>query len=163
MSGRVLPRQPASRPIMSLKDRLLEDIKQTMRAGDKARLGTLRMASAAVKQREVDERIEADDSVVLATLEKMIKQRRESAEQYRAGNRPDLAEVEEAEIEILQPYLPEPLSEDALAELIDQVIAGTGASSMADMGKVMGQVKARAQGRADMGQVSSLVRARLAG
>lgn len=148
---------------MSLKDQLLDDIKQAMRAGDKARLTTLRMASAAVKQREVDERIEADDGVVLATLEKMIKQRRESAEQYRAGNRAELAAVEEAEIAILQHYLPEPLSEAALVELIDQAIADTGASGMADMGKVMGRIKAQAQGRADMGQVSSLVRARLAG
>ena len=148
---------------MSLKDQLLDDIKRAMRAGDKARLTTLRMASAAVKQREVDERIEADDGVVLATLEKMIKQRRESAEQYRAGNRPELAAGEEAEIAILQHYLPEPLSEAALVELIDQAIADTGASGMADMGKVMGRIKAKAQGRADMGQVSSLVRARLAG
>ena len=148
---------------MSLKDQLLEDIKQAMRAGDKARLVTLRMASAAIKQREVDERIEADDSVVLATLEKMIKQRRESAEQYRAGQRPDLAATEEAEIALLQPYLPEPLSEEALCRLIDQAIAESGASGMADMGKVMGRIKTQAQGRADMGRVSSLVRARLAG
>jgi len=91
---------------MALKNRLLDDIKQAMRAGDKARLGTLRMASAAIKQREVDERIEADDALVLAVIEKMIKQRRESAEQYRAGDRADLAETEEAEIAILQPYLP---------------------------------------------------------
>ena len=148
---------------MSLKAQLLDDIKHAMRAGDKARLVTLRMASAAVKQREVDERIEADDSVVLATLEKMIKQRRESAEQYRSGNRPELAETEEAEIAILQHYLPEPLSEAALLELIDQAIADSAASGMADMGKVMGRIKSQAQGRADMGQVSSLVRARLAG
>lgn len=148
---------------MSLKDQLLEDIKQAMRAGDKARLVTLRMASAAIKQREVDERIEADDSVVLATLEKMIKQRRESAEQYRAGQRPDLAATEEAEIVLLQPYLPEPLSEEALCRLIDQAIAESGASGMADMGKLMGRIKIQAQGRADMGRVSSLVRARLAG
>lgn len=148
---------------MPLKDQLLEDIKLAMRAGDKARLVTLRMASAAVKQREVDERSEADDSVVLATLEKMIKQRRESAEQYRNGNRPELAEAEEAEIAILQHYLPEALSEAELSTLIDQAIADSGASGMADMGKVMGLIKTQAQGRADMGQVSSLVRARLAG
>ncbi len=148
---------------MPLKDQLLDDIKQAMRAGDKARLKTLRMVSAAIKQREVDERIEADDALVLATLEKMIKQRRESAEQYRAGNRADLAENEEAEIEILQHYLPEPLSETDLEQLIDQAIAETGASGMADMGQVMGRIKGQAQGRADMGQVSRLVRARLAG
>ena len=148
---------------MSLKDQLLDDIKQAMRAGDKARLGTLRMASAAVKQREVDERIVADDALVLATIEKMIKQRRESAEQYRAGNRPELAATEEAEIAILQPYLPEPLATEALSELIDQAISACGASGMADMGKVMAALKPQIQGRADMGQVSSLVRTRLAG
>jgi uncharacterized protein YqeY len=148
---------------MSLKNQLLEDIKQAMRAGDKSRLGTLRMVSAAIKQREVDERIEADDQLVLATLEKMIKQRRESAEQYRVGQRPDLAAVEEAEIAILQPYLPEPMSEDELARLVDQAISSSGATGMADMGQVMAAIKPAAQGRADMGQVSRLVRARLAG
>ncbi len=148
---------------MSLKDQLLNDIKEAMRAADKARLGTLRMASAAIKQREVDERITADDGLVLATLEKMIKQRRESAAQYLQGGRPDLADTEEAEIRILQRYLPEPLSEAALLAMIDQAISATGASGVADMGKVMGQIKTQAQGRADMGQVSSLVRARLAG
>lgn len=148
---------------MSLKDQLLEDVKQAMRAGDKTRLVTLRMATAAIKQREVDERIEVDDSLVLAIIEKMIKQRRESAEQYRAGQRPDLAATEETEIDILQAYLPEPLSDAALDQLIDQAISASGATGMADMGKVMGLVKAQAQGRADMGKVSSLVRKRLAG
>lgn len=148
---------------MSLKNQLLEDIKQAMRAGDKSRLATLRMASAAVKQREVDERIEADDALVLAVIEKMIKQRRESAEQYRAGNRPELAAAEEAEIALLQPYLPEPLSAEELARLIDETIVASGAAGMADMGKLMAALKPRIQGRADMGQVSSLVRIRLAG
>ena len=148
---------------MSLKDQLLEDVKRAMRAGDKTRLVTLRMATAAIKQREVDERIEVDDSLVLAIIEKMIKQRRESAEQYRAGQRPDLAATEETEIDILQAYLPEPLSDAALDQLIDQAISASGATGMADMGKVMGLVKAQAQGRADMGMVSSLVRKRLAG
>ncbi len=148
---------------MALKTRLLDDIKQAMRAGDKARLGTLRMASAAIKQREVDDRVEADDALVLAVIEKMIKQRRDSAEQYRAGQRADLAEVEEAEIEILQPYLPEPLSEAEIASLIDQAIAETDASGMQAMGAVMGLLKPKLQGRADMGAVSGLVRARLAG
>ncbi|MFP4208338.1 MAG: GatB/YqeY domain-containing protein [Wenzhouxiangella sp.] len=148
---------------MTLKSRLLDDIKQAMRAGDKARLGTLRMASAAVKQREVDERIEADDAIVLAVIEKMIKQRRESAEQYRAGNRPDLAATEEAEIALLEPYLPEPLSSAQISHLIDQAIAATGASGMQAMGQVMAQLKPELQGRADMREVSGLVRARLAG
>ncbi|MGY6552898.1 MAG: GatB/YqeY domain-containing protein [Wenzhouxiangella sp.] len=148
---------------MSLKDQLLDDIKQAMRAGDKARLVTLRMASAAVKQREVDERLEADDTLVLATIEKMIKQRRESAAQYRAGDRPELAAAEEAEIAFLQPYLPEPLSDAALNELLEAAILSSGASSMADMGKVMAVLKPQIQGRADMGQVSKLVRTRLAG
>ncbi|MFW5815216.1 MAG: GatB/YqeY domain-containing protein [Wenzhouxiangella sp.] len=148
---------------MSLKSQLLEDIKKAMRAGDKARLGTLRMASAAVKQREVDERIDADDAVVLAVIEKMIKQRRESAAQYRAGNRPDLAEAEEAEIALLEPYLPEPLSTAEINKLIDQAIAATDADGMQAMGQVMGRLKPQLQGRADMREVSALVRARLAG
>lgn len=148
---------------MPLKDQLLEDIKQAMRAGDKARLGTLRMASAAVKQRELDERREVDDALVLVTIEKMIKQRRESAAQYRAGERPELAAAEEAEIAFLQPYLPAPLSSEALDKLIDEAVTSTGASSMADMGQVMAALKAQIQGRADMGQVSKLVRTRLAG
>ncbi|NDY95555.1 GatB/YqeY domain-containing protein [Wenzhouxiangella limi] len=148
---------------MSLKNQLLDDIKQAMRAGDKSRLSTLRMASAAVKQREVDERIDADDAVVLAVIEKMIKQRRESAEQYRAGNRPDLAETEEAEIALLAPYLPEPLSPSEIHELIDQAIAATNADGMQAMGQVMGRLKPQLQGRADMREVSGLVRARLAG
>ena len=148
---------------MSLKNQLLDDIKQAMRSGEKSRLTTLRMASAAVKQREVDERIEADDSVVLGVIEKMIKQRRESAEQYRAGNRPELAETEEAEIEILEPYLPEALSEAEINDQIDEAIAATGADGMQAMGAVMARLKPQLQGRADMKTVSGLVRARLAG
>ncbi len=148
---------------MSLKQRITDDVKQAMRAGDKSRLKILRMITAAIKQREVDERIELDEAQVLAVVEKMIKQRRESAEQYRAGDRPELAEVEEAEIVILQDYLPEPLSDAELQQVIDEAIAEAGASSMADMGKVMGLIKDRVQGRADMGQVSGKVRGRLAG
>jgi uncharacterized protein YqeY len=147
---------------MSLKSRLLDDIKQAMRAGDKARLGTLRMASASVKQREVDDKIEADDALVLTVIEKMIKQRRESAEQYRAGNRADLAETEEAEIVILQPYLPEPLSSAEINALIEEAIAASDGSGMQVMGQVMAQLKPQLQGRADMREVSGLVRARLA-
>jgi uncharacterized protein len=148
---------------VSLKQRINDDVKQAMRAGDKSRLKTLRMVTAAIKQREVDERVELDDSQVLAVVEKMIKQRRESAEQYRSGDRAELAEIEEAEIAILQDYLPEPLSDEELAQVIDAAIAESGASSMADMGQVMGLIKGRVQGRADMGQVSGRVRARLAG
>jgi uncharacterized protein YqeY len=148
---------------VSLKTRLNEDVKTAMRARDKARLSVLRMALAAVKQREVDERIELGDEEITAVIEKMIKQRRESVRQYREGRREDLASAEEAEIEVLQVYLPEPLDEAAVEALIEEVIATTGASSMADMGKVMGQIKSRAQGRVDMGAVSARIRARLAG
>ena len=148
---------------MSLKDQILDDVKQAMRASDKTRLKTLRMATAAIKQREVDERIELDDTAVLAIVEKMIKQRRESAEQYRAGQRPELAEAEEAEIAILQTYLPEPLSDAEIDEIIDQAIAEVGVTDMSGMGQVMGRIKAGLQGRADMRAVSGRVRDRLAG
>lgn len=148
---------------MSLKARLSDDMKQALRAGDKARLSNLRMALAAIQQREVDERVELDDVQVMAVLEKMIKQRRESAAQYRSGGREELAAKEESEIADLAAYLPEPLSDQELDALIVQVIADTGAQSMRDMGKVMGQVKQLAEGRADMGAVSAKVKARLAG
>jgi uncharacterized protein len=136
-------------------------MKQAMRSGDKARLGVIRMALAAIQQREVDERIELDDAAVLGVIEKMIKQRRESVEMYRAGAREDLAAKESAEIEILSSYLPEPLGADELAALIDAAIAATGATSMKDMGRVMAQLRAQAQGRADMAVLSAQVKARL--
>ncbi|MGY6587070.1 MAG: GatB/YqeY domain-containing protein [Wenzhouxiangella sp.] len=148
---------------MSIKQQLSDDIKQAMRGGDKPRLKTLRMVSAAIKQREVDERIELDDSAVLAVLEKMIKQRRESAEQYHQGQRPELAEIEEAEIAVLAVYLPEPLGSDELDALIDEAIAQQDASGMAAMGAVMASLKEQVQGRADMREVSARVRTRLAG
>jgi uncharacterized protein YqeY len=148
---------------MSLKDRITADMKTAMKAGDKDRLGVIRMALAAVKQREVDERKELTDADVLAVIEKMVKQRRESVSQYESGGRADLAAKESAEIEVLTEYLPEPLSEDELAALIDAAIAETGAESLRDMGKVMAKVKGEAQGRADMGAVSAQVKARLAG
>ncbi len=148
---------------MSLKARINDDVKQAMRSGEKERLKTLRMLTAAIKQREVDERVEPDDAQILALIEKMIKQRRESAAQYRAGDRPELAEIEEAEISILEPYLPEQLSENELVEIVDKTIAETGAADMSAMGQVMGLLKPRLQGRADMGEVSRLVRSRLAG
>lgn len=147
---------------MALKDQINADVKTALKSGDKARLKTLRMALAAIKQREVDERVELDDAGVLAALEKMIKQRRDSAGQYREGGREELAAIEEAEIEVLGTYLPEPLSETELAALVDAAVTEHGAASMQDMGQVMATLKPQVQGRADMRQVSQLVRARLA-
>lgn len=146
---------------MALKQQILDDIKTAMRAGEKDRLGVLRMLSAAIKQREVDERIEMDDAQTLAVVEKMIKQRKESAEQYTSGGRPELAEKELAEITLLKHYLPEQLSDAEIETLIDQVIAATGAAGIKDMGKVMGELKPKVQGRADMGEVSKKIKARL--
>lgn len=148
---------------MSVKTRLQDDMKQAMRSGDKARLGTIRMALAAIQQREVDERVKLDDAAVLGVIEKMIKQRRESIEQYRAGKRDDLADKEAAEIEVLSSYLPEPLGESELAAMIDAAIAATGATSMKDMGRVMAELRAQAQGRADMAVLSATVKSKLAG
>jgi uncharacterized protein len=146
---------------MALKDRITEDMKSAMRAGDKDRLGAIRLILAAVKQREVDERITLDDSQILAVLDKMLKQRRESIAQFQSGGREDLAAREAAEISILQTYLPAQLSEAELDALIGEAIASTGAASVKDMGKVMGIVKAKAQGRADMGAVSARIKAKL--
>ena len=146
---------------MSVKNQLRDDMKQAMRSGDKARLGVVRMALAAIQQREVDERIELDDAGVLGVLEKMIKQRRKSVQQYRAGGRQDLVDKESAEIELLSAYLPEPLDAAELAALVDQVVAETGAASMKDMGKVMAELRNRAQGRADMAALSAQVKSRL--
>lgn len=146
---------------MSLKQQILDDIKNAMRAGEKDKLGVLRMLSAAIKQREVDERIEMDDAQVLAVVEKMIKQRRESIKQYTDGGREELAAKEEAEIAILEPYLPEQLSDEELDKLIASAIESTGAAEMKDMGKVMGQLKPQIQGKADMGAVSAKVKAKL--
>lgn len=148
---------------MSVKTRLKDDMKQAMRSGDKARLGTIRMALAAIQQREVDERVELDDTAVLGVIEKMIKQRRESVEQYRAGRRDDLADKEAAEIDVLSSYLPERLGDAELAAMIDAAITATGAASMKDMGRVMAELRARAQGRADMAVLSATVKAKLAG
>ena len=146
---------------MSLKSQIQDEVKLAMKAGDKARVKVLRMLTAAIKQREVDERIELDDTQILAVVDKMVKQRRESIEQYQAGNRPELAEIEQAEIDILAAFLPEPLSETELNALIDQAIADTGATAMSDMGSVMGKLKTHVQGRADMKQVSASVRSKL--
>jgi hypothetical protein len=148
---------------MSLKARLTEDMKQALKAGDKSRLSVVRMALAAIKQREVDDRVELDDGEVVGVIEKMIKQRRESASQYRSGNREDLATKEEGEVEVLSNYLPEPLSDAEIEALIGQAIEASGAQTLRDMGKVMGQIKAKAQGRVEMGQVGEPVKALLGG
>lgn len=148
---------------MSLKARLTEDMKQALKAGDKSRLSVVRMALAAIKQREVDDRVELEDGDILGVIEKMIKQRRESASQYRSGNREDLATKEEAEVNVLADYLPEPFSDAEIEALIGQAIEATGAQTLRDMGKVMGKIKAKAQGRVDMGAVGERVKSRLAG
>jgi hypothetical protein len=148
---------------VTLKERITEDMKAAMRASDKERLSTIRMVQAAIKQREVDERIVLDDAQVIAVLEKMVKQRRESVAAFEQGGRPDLADKEKAEISLLQVYLPAQLSDAEVDALIREAIAATGASSVKDMGKVMGAVKAKAAGRADMGAVSARIKAALAG
>jgi hypothetical protein len=145
-----------------LKQRILEDVKKAMKGGDKIRLGTLRLITAAIKQREVDERIELSDEQVLAVLDKMVKQRRESIAQYEKAGRDDLVSQEAYEIDVLQGYMPEPLNEDEIAVMIDEAIAATGASSVKEMGKVIGRLKPQMQGRADMGKVSGLVKQKLA-
>ncbi|HET9680220.1 MAG TPA: GatB/YqeY domain-containing protein [Gammaproteobacteria bacterium] len=146
---------------MSLKAQLQDDMKAAMRAGDKPRLGVIRGIQAAIKQREIDERVELDDAQVLAILEKLAKQRNESISQFEAGNRPDLAKVEAAELAIIKTYLPEPLSDAELDTIIDAAFDATSASSMKDMGKVMALVKEQAAGRADMAAVSKKIKARL--
>jgi uncharacterized protein YqeY len=146
---------------MALRERITEDMKTAMRAGDKERLGTIRLALAAIKQREVDERITLDDTQVLAVLEKMIKQRREAVTQFESGKRADLVAKENAEIEVLQGYLPAQMSAAEIEALITEAIAATGASSLKDMGKVMAAVKPKAQGRADMGALSARIKQKL--
>ncbi len=148
---------------MSLKERITDDMKAAMRAGEKDRLGLIRMITAGIKQREVDERITLDDGQVLAVIEKMIKQRKESLVQFQAGNRPDLADKETAEISQLQAYLPAQLSDAQIEALIGQAVAATGATSVKDMGKVMGMIKSQAQGRADMAVVGAKIKAKLGG
>jgi uncharacterized protein len=148
---------------MSLKAQLTADMKTAMKAGEKDRLGVIRLINAAIKQREVDERVELDDAAVLAVLEKMVKQRKDSVAQYEAANREDLAAIERAELAIIDTYLPAKLDETAIAAAIDAAIAQTGASGAADMGKLMGVLKPQLAGQADMGLVSRLVKAKLAG
>ena len=146
---------------MSLKDRITEDMKAAMRSADKERLSAIRLVLAAIKQREVDERITLDDTQVLGVLEKMIKQRRESIAQFESGGRSDLVAKESAELALLQSYLPAQLSDAEVDALIGEAIKSTGAASIKDMGKVMGLVKAKAQGRTDMGALSARIKARL--
>ena len=148
---------------MALREQITEDMKAAMRAGERARLATLRLILAAIKQREVDERITLDDPQVMAVLEKMIKQRRESIVAFEKGGRADLVAKESAEIAVLQPYLPAQLSEAELDALIAEAITATGAASIKDMGKVMGIVKSKAAGKADMGAVGARIKAKLGG
>ena len=146
---------------MTLKAQISEDMKSAMKAGDKDRLKVLRLMLAAIQQIEIDKRIELDDSGVLGVLDKMVKQRRDSISQFKNGGREDLADIELAEITVLKTYLPEQLGEAEVDKIIDQAIKDSGAESIRDMGKVMGQVKAQAAGRADMGAVSAQVKERL--
>ena len=145
----------------ALKHRINEDVKAAMRSKEKDRLAALRLITASIKQREVDERIELDDTQVMAVLDKMAKQHRDSIEQYSKADRPDLVDQEQFELDIILGYLPKPLDPAEVNAMIDETIAATGAASMKDMGKVMGQLKGALQGRADMGMVSALVKARL--
>lgn len=148
---------------MPLKERITEDMKTAMRAGEKDRLATIRLVLAAVKQIEVDERITLDDARMLSVLEKMVKQRKESIAQFETGGRADLVAKEAAELAVIQAYLPAQLSESELDALIAEAIASTGATTIKDMGKVMGVVKSKAAGRADMGAVGARIKQKLGG
>ena len=147
---------------MLLRARISEDMKAAMRAKEAARLGAIRLLLAAIKQREVDERIELDDTQVIAAIEKMLKQRRDSISQYEAANRHDLADVEKFEVSVLQEYLPQALTADQVDEIIAKAITETSAGGIKDMSKVMAAVKPQVIGRADMGQISGLIKAKLA-
>jgi len=147
----------------ALKDRITGDMKAAMKGGDKPRLGVIRLILAAIKQIEVDERIELDDARVLSVLDKMVKQRRDSITQYENAGRTELADQEKFEIGIIQEYLPQQLTEAEIANLIDEAMEATGASSMKDMGKLMGMLKPKLQGRADMGAVSAQIKQKLSG
>ena len=148
---------------MTLKQTLTEDMKAAMKSGDKTRLGVIRLVNAAIKQREVDERIELDDPAVLAVLDKMVKQRRDSISQFDAAGRADLSAIEHTEMAIIEHYLPAKLGEAAIVDAVDAAMRETGASGPADMGKLMAVLKPRLAGQADMGEVSKLVKQRLAG
>ncbi len=148
---------------MSLKQQLTDDMKAAMKAGEKDRLAVIRLINAAIKQREVDERIELDAAAVLAVLEKMVKQRKDSVSQFEAANREDLAAIERAELVVIDTYLPAKLGETEILAAIEAAVAETGATGPADMGKLMGVLKPRLAGQADMGQVSALIKKKLAG
>ncbi|WP_218240348.1 GatB/YqeY domain-containing protein [Comamonas fluminis] len=146
---------------MSLKAQITEDMKTAMRAKDSARLGTIRLLQAAMKQKEVDERVELDDAAVIAIVDKLIKQRKDSIAAYESANRQDLADVEKAEMEVLKVYLPERMSEAEITAAVQAIVAEVGAAGPGDMGKVMGAVKSKLAGKADMGLVSAAVKAAL--
>ncbi len=146
---------------MSLKAQISEDMKNAMRAKDSARLGTIRLLQAAIKQREVDERVELDDSSIIAVIEKMLKQRRDSIAAYESASRNDLADVEKFEVSVLQTYLPQQLTEDEIKEILEKVVMETGAAGIKDMSKVMAAIKPLVTGRADMGKISGLIKTRL--
>jgi uncharacterized protein YqeY len=148
---------------MSLQDRIKDDVKQAMRDKDEFRLGTLRLLTAAIKRREVDERITLDDAQVIGVIEKQLKQGRESIEQYEKGGRPELAEKEKREMAVWQVYMPQALSDVEVDQLISEAVAATGAASIKDMGKVMGVLKPKVQGRADMGALGAKIKAKLGG
>ena len=148
---------------MSLKQQLIDDMKAAMKSGDKQRLGVIRLINAAIKQREVDERIMLDDAQVIAAMEKMLKQRKDSVSQYEAAKREDLATIERDEMTVIQSYLPKQIGADELASEIAKAIADSGAAGPQDMGKVMAVLKPRIAGRADMGQASALVKQKLSG
>ena len=146
---------------MSLKAQISEDMKNAMRAKDSARLGTIRLLQAAIKQREVDERVELDDTSIIAVIEKMLKQRRDSIAAYESANRNDLADVEKFEVSVLQTYLPQQLTEDEIKDILEKVVTETGAAGIKDMSKVMAAIKPLVTGRADMGKISGLIKTRL--
>ena len=146
---------------MSLKAQISEDMKTAMRAKDRARLGTIRLLQSAIKQREVDERIELNDGDVIAVIEKMLKQRRDSIAAYESANRQDLADVEKFEVTVLQTYLPQQLTEEELSAILEKVVVETGAAGIKDMSKVMAAIKPLVVGRADMGKISGLIKTRL--
>jgi uncharacterized protein len=148
---------------MALREKLNEDIKVSMKAREAEKLGALRLLSAAVKQREVDERITLDDAGMVAVIEKMLKQRKDSIEQFEKAQRHDLADKEKYEVTVLQAYMPQALSEDEVAAIVSEAVAASGAKAPSDMGKVMGLVKPRVAGRADMAKVSALIKSKLAG
>ena len=146
---------------MSLKAQISEDMKNAMRAKDSARLGTIRLLQAAIKQREVDERVELDDGAIIAVIEKMLKQRRDSIAAYESANRNDLADVEKFEVSVLQTYLPQQLTEEEIKDILEKVVTETGAAGIKDMSKVMAAIKPLVTGRADMGKISGLIKTRL--